>query len=168
MKSLNHTFNVVMEVVIGAVLLVFLLLQIPASGIHSSASFETIEQKMTAGLDPNVFAAQDPLKVHRYLGVDPSAFEKIALFRSDDAMSASEMVVVQFANDEQKQQFEQAVQKRIDSQHDIYSGYAPEQAAVMENALMSIQDNYGLYYAGDNPAGAIQLFEQVLREGDNA
>lgn len=149
-------------------LMVVMILQIPAYGIHSSASLQTVAEKISAGLDPAVYPQQNQIRISRYLGVDPSSIGEAVLFRNDDAMSASEMVIARFENEEQKKAFEKAVRERIDSQHSIYEGYAPEQAAVMNQAVVDLQDNYGLYYAGDQGKQVSEAFEQALREGESA
>lgn len=80
-------------------------------------------------------------------------------------MSANELCIVQFDDAQHGQAFEDAARKRIASQHDIYAGYAPEQSALMESALVDVEDNYALYYVGDSASEMEKLFESALKGG---
>lgn len=155
----------------AALLIVFLVLgysQVRTNRIHSEVPFETIETELVENLDENIYPQKPSVTVRRYIDLNPDQYEQIAFYRSDDAMSAGELLLVRFSNEEAADQFKEAVQKRIDTQHDIYSGYAPEQAAMMENALTDVQGNYALYYIGSDPENMESLFEQALKGGSGA
>ncbi len=152
----------------GAALVLLLALfgfQLLGGKIHSEVPFETVQAKLTETLDSAVYPEVSASKIRRYINLNPDEFENAAMYRVDDAMSASELVLVRFSTPEQAQKFEEAVESRISTQHDIYSGYAPEQAGLMENALVDVQDNYALYYTGDHPEQIQSTFELALKEG---
>lgn len=168
MKYQSLGLRPVVQVALVLCLLVFFAFQISTGRIVSNADFASVQSALAAGVSAEVYPQQDQIKLRRVLGMDPSEFTQAVLFRLDDAMSANEMVLVQYENDAQREAFEQAAQNRISSQHEIYAGYAPEQAALMEQALVDAQGNYGLYYVGDNPQAVMEVFEAALRNGGAA
>ncbi len=165
MKRRNPVFlNIGMAITLC--LLTFILgQQIFGGKIHSKAAFNEVISKLTQNLDPEVYPQVETSALRRYIDLDPAAVNEISMYRNEDLMSAGEMVIAHFENPQAAKDFETAIQNRITSQHDIYSGYAPEQTALMENALVDIQDNYGLYYVGENTAGIDDAFISALKGG---
>ena len=165
MKRRNPVFlNIGMAITLC--LLTFILgQQIFGGKIHSKAAFNEVISKLTQNLDPEVYPHVETSALRRYIDLDPAAVNEISMYRNEDLMSAGEMVIAHFENPQAAKDFEAAIQNRITSQHDIYSGYAPEQTALMENALVDIQDNYGLYYVGENTAGIDDAFISALKGG---
>lgn len=143
----------------------FLSRQVFSGKIHSKAAFDEVALKLTQSLDPEAYPQVETSAFRRYIDLDPAEFNEIRMYRNEDLMSAGEMVIAHFDNSQAAKAFETAIQNRITSQHDIYSSYAPEQTAMMENALVDIQDNYGFYYVGDNPAGVDGVFLSALKGG---
>ncbi len=144
-------------------LLAIFVSQLSAGKIHSDQPYETVSAKVLEGLDGNLYPQVSTASVPRYLQLDPASFTSFGYWRNNDTMSARELCLVQFDNPEAAKSFEQAVNARITSQHDIYSGYAPEQTAQMEDALVDVEDNYALYYVGDDPAGREAIFKAALK-----
>lgn len=134
--------------------------------IHSEAEFETVAAAVVESLDPAIYPEVSDSQIRRYLDLDPSMLTSVSLYRNKDAMSANELLIAQFDSPEAANAFEKAVNKRVSTQKDIYSGYAPEQAALMDTALIDVHDNYALYYVGDNGSQIDALFKQALK-GDS-
>lgn len=163
-KSSSVWINSFMALTLVCLLGIFLYQALPHT-IHSRQPFETVEQKVTQSLDTAVYPEVSTSRLRRYLDLDPSAYANIKFFRNGDAMSANELCIVQFDDAQHGQAFEDAARKRIASQHDIYAGYAPEQSALMESALVDVEDNYALYYVGDSASEMEKLFESALKGG---
>lgn len=165
----SHPFKVMLTNAAMGLTLVCLLailgFQLFAQKIHSNQPFDTIQAKVSEGLDPNLYPPISTASLRRYLDLDPALFNQIVLLRNEDALSARELCLVWFDQPQAGNAFEQAVEQRIYSQKDIYEGYAPEQTALMENALVDIEDNYALYYVGDNPQTMQNTFQNALKGG---
>ncbi len=151
-----------MGLALVGLVLVFIT-QLSSGKIHSDQPYDVIGAKMQEGLDPNVYPAVSANTTRRYLDLDPAGYIQFGLWRNSDSMSANELCLVQFDNPQAAKDFEQAVNNRIQAQHDIYAGYAPDQAAQMEAAIVDVEDNYALYYVGDDPAGKEAAFKAVLK-----
>lgn len=164
MKPINKTKNpyTLGIILLLAVLCVFLVMTFTSKKIHSTASFEQISQAMTEAVDPGLYPKQDVQKLRRDLKLDPSLAKNIAWYRLEDAMSANEMLIVEFDASGQEA-LESAAQSRQEAMYTLYEGYAPEQAALMSDALINFQDNYGLYYTGNDPQKINEAFMQALR-----
>lgn len=148
---MNSKYTILKGILL-AVLFAFWIPFFLPSGIYSSVPFDQVVQKVTADLDTAVYQEQDAQAIRRYIGADPSQYENIALYRVDDAMSASELLIASTEDQNALDQLEKAVDARIASQDSIYEGYAPEQKALVEGALQDRQKNYYIYYIGSSPS----------------
>ncbi len=142
---------------------IFLLSFILGGKIYSSTPFSYVEQSVLSVVDQSLYPKQDNQKLRRYLNLDPAQALNISFFRLDDAMSANEIVLVQF-DPTSADTFEAAITTRKNSQQQIYEGYAPEQAELMKNALIDMEENYALYYVGPQTEQVKEAFQQALKE----
>ena len=82
-------------------------------------------------------------------------------------MQASEIVVAQFKENSQASSFEQAMEKRIDNQNNIYASYLPKQATLVKNAVIYTQANYGIYVVNKDTDTIVSSFKESLKKGES-
>lgn len=162
MKSKFKNPYVYGQAILLVILAIFFLSSCLQRSIHSHASFESVESAVLAAVDQTRYPKQDNLKIRRLFSIDPSLAENIALYRVGNGMEGSEMILVEF-DPAYKEQIEQAMINRKASQKSIYEGYAPDQASLMDGAVIDFQDNFGLYYAGENPGKVDQAFLKAIK-----
>ncbi|UNT95061.1 DUF4358 domain-containing protein [Allobaculum mucilyticum] len=131
--------------------------------ITSLNSFDSVQGPVVTHVSSDAYPKQDTLALRRYYGLDPNEFQNSAVYRLSNAMSARELVIVQFGDRQAAQDFESAMKERAKSQSDIFAGYAPEEAQLAENALLNVQGNYALFYVGDHPEQVNDTFMESLR-----
>lgn len=163
MNKLNYSQNRILQIALCVVLAIFCFFQLKPEGIYTDKSAQEIAQCLITRVSPEVYPAVDTVRIPAFLSLDPAAMDEIFFYRTQDAMSAGELLIVRFSTSEQKDLFLQSASARRQSQEDIYSGYAPEQAAMMENAVIDVQGNMALYYAGEDPSGMDEAFRQALK-----
>lgn len=128
----------------------------------SDTPFDQVVQKTLEGIDMTNYPSQDVQSVRRFFQLDPQHFDQIAFYRTNDAMSADELLIVQFSDPKSADQFKDCVEKRIQDQINVYSGYAPEQENIMKNAIVDIYQNYALYVSGPQADQIEQNFINAL------
>lgn len=128
----------------------------------SDTPFDQVVQKTLEGIDMTNYPSQDIQSVRRFFQLDPQHFDQIGFYRTNDAMSADELLIVQFSDPKSADQFKNSVEKRIQDQIDVYSGYAPEQEDTMKKAIVDIYQNYALYVSGPQADRIEQNFINAL------
>jgi hypothetical protein len=131
----------------------------------SSAAFEDVLAAIEEKADAELFPAQDEQALRRYFDLDASDYENIVFLRQDDALSASEIVLVRFSNNDEADQFQETMQERINSQIQVYEGYAPEQAGLAKAAQIEVNGNYAFYVCADNASELLQSFDAAVEKG---
>lgn len=139
-------------------IIVFMIMQIPNEQ-DSSTSIEKVESSTIQNIDVSNMSKQDNLSIKRFLDLDPSQYMNIVYYKSNDAMQASEFVIVRFKDDSQQNQFKEKIDARVQNQKKIFEGYAPEQAELLANNILDIHANYALYVVSPN---AKQMDEQFI------
>lgn len=162
MNRLNKLPARIFQAVLLIILALFLFSYFEGGSIHSNASFENVQQALAGAVDPGLYPLMDSQKLKRTMNIDPSSAVNVAFYRLDDAMSANELLLIEY-DPAQKEELEAAARSRQASQEHIYEGYAPQQAALMKDALIDFEENYGLYYVGSDPQRVEDVFRAALR-----
>ena len=81
----------------------------------SKASMETVQNKTIEKVNLDGFTQLDNLNIKRFLGLDPSQYDGSVYYKSDDAMSAREFIIVKFKDHSQQDAFKETIEKRISS-----------------------------------------------------
>ena len=108
----------------------------------SSKDFATVQAETLNNIDLSSMELKDNISIKRFLDLDPEMFENIVYYKSQDALSADEIVLVKFRSLEDSDTFRQKMEKRIEEQTNIFSGYAPEQADKLSRSVIEISVNY--------------------------
>ena len=121
---------------------------------------ETVQNKTIEKVNLDGFTQLDNLNIKRFLGLDPSQYDGSVYYKSDDAMSAREFIIVKFKDHSQQYSFKETIEKRI------FEGYAPDQAELLKNAVIDIHGNYALYAVKEDAATMNDQFLKALSEGE--
>lgn len=151
---------------IGKIIIVLLtvMLMAPAfsTGKYSTKTFDEVSAAMLEGLDLEKYPAQDVLAIKRYFDLDPGQFVQAAFYRTNDAMDAEEILLVQYDDAQAREAFENAVRTRQAAQENVYEGYAPDQLDLTQKAEIDVQGNFGLYVVGAQAQQADNQFAAGL------
>ena len=94
-----------------------------------------------------------------FIEIDPSSTKGYIYYKSPEALSVDELLIVKASDRNKLNNFRDSVDKRIQSQLKIFEGYGPKQVAALKNALIIQKGTYLLYYVGDDG----QKIEEVFR-----
>lgn len=82
----------------------------------STKTMEEVQSKTIENINLDGLSQQDNLSMKRFLDLDPSQYESVIYYKSDDAMSASEFVLVKFKDRSQQEPFKETIEKRVKNQ----------------------------------------------------
>ncbi|MDO4491010.1 MAG: DUF4358 domain-containing protein [Lachnospiraceae bacterium] len=81
----------------------------------------------------------------RFYGLKASEYEGVLLYQSVSGMSAEEILLVKVKDTDQLEPLKEAIEKRREARINDFSGYAPEEAALMENAELMVKGKFVLF-----------------------
>lgn len=128
---------------------------------------EAIRQSQS-GLPPLTPMAMDSENFAPYVsslyGIDPDTLEDGAVYYPE-GVEASEIAVLAFSGQEEAQAAEEALSDYLISRADSFTGYVPEQAALVENSRAAAQGRYAALLICPDPEAAEAAFSACFAEG---
>ncbi|MCC8141357.1 MAG: DUF4358 domain-containing protein [Lachnospiraceae bacterium] len=147
-------------VIIGALALfvVFMFLNNRASNMP----FADVEQAVESQIDPETMTRADDQTIKRDYGLNAADYDGIMLYVSTFNLNAQEILLVKVEDESQMQDVEDAVDARIESRKNDFDGYIPEQAKLMDDALVTIRGDYLFLVISDEAEKYQAAFERSL------
>ncbi len=77
-------------------------------------------------------------------------------------MFANEALLVKLKDISQQEEIVTAIEERIESQLNVFEGYAPREVGLLEDAVVDVQGNYILYIVDGDAALVDEVFRSSL------
>ena len=134
--------------------------------IQSEGSNKPIDEvaAQVMGLFENEKAEKSPERMlKKHYGLNAQDYEGVVLYSPISNMDAEEMLIVKLASEDQMDELSEAVQERLDSQINIYEGYAPEQYDLCTHAVIDPEGNYFLFVVHEDADNIQEAFRKALK-----
>ena len=142
--------------------LVVSVIVIAAGKADSTARFEDVAMAVSRYLTSDQMEEGADRYLKKIYGLNASDYEDVLIYVPTTNMSAQEMLLIKLSSRDQSEAVEAAIRARIDSQYNIYEGYAPEQVDMLDRAIVDPQGNYILYISCDDPIKIDEVFRNSL------
>lgn len=140
-KAVRVTVPQIFKYLVAAVIVVYVVvLMIYASG--STKSFAEVTQTLEERLEAGSMIKQDGRGLKRYFGLNSADYEGMLYYTAQSNISAEEVLVICVKEEGQIPEVRDAVSKRLESRKGDFEGYAPEQAALIEKAQITVRGTY--------------------------
>ncbi len=110
-----------------------------------------------------VTEANNTKALKRFFSLNASDYEEVSLFSPSSSMDVEELLIVKVKSPEQVDIVETAIENRVDKQLQSFSGYAPEQCALLEDYVFKIKGNYIFYSVGEKAEEMKQIFVNSVK-----
>lgn len=134
--------------------------------VRSEGSSKPIDEvaAQVTGLFENDKSEKSPERMlKKHYGLNAQDYEGVVLYSPISNMDAEELLIVKLLSTDQMDPLMEAVQERLDSQTNIYEGYAPEQYDLCTHAVLDPEGNYFLFVVHENADQIQDAFRQALR-----
>lgn len=129
---------------------------------ESSASFSDVKDAVSKVADTAHMELNSERFLKKYFELNAEDYEEILIYTPITNMDANELVLLKLKDASQGEAVKAAIENRIRSQLDIYEGYAPEQVALLDAAIIDDRGNYILYVVGENSEEVDEAFRGAL------
>lgn len=143
-----------------ALLFYIVLLLIYSSG--STKAFEEVVGDVEAGFHTDSLVKQNAQALKRYYGLNSADYEGVALYLSEEGISAEEILLVKAGNDHQVNTIKDAVRERIDNRKDIFADVAPEQVKLLDKAQVLVRGRFVFFVVSKDAQEYADLFTESL------
>ncbi len=136
----QRQISAVKYLILAAIIAYIVLLLLFTSG--STKSFSKVQRSVESVLDTEALIETDVQGLKRYYGLNSADYDGVMLYISEASMSAEEVLLIKVRTEEQVQKVRAAVEKRLENRKNDFSGYAPKQAQLIEQAQLSVRGKY--------------------------
>ena len=147
--------------IIALVLMVIFIISEYSFDRESKAAFEDVSKAVSERFSQKNVITGDNQMIKRLYGIDPNEYSDVLLYYPSTNMGSEELLLV---NDlSQQETVKKAMEERVDSQKNVFEGYAPDQVAMLEKAKVDVEGNYILMVSAENPDEIVSDFLKAIK-----
>jgi len=149
---------------LGLIILI-ILLALPLFGCSQNTTppLSNIESDLLASGATQGMIKADGKALKRFYGLNIGDFEEVAVYSPSNYMDVSEMLIIQSKDVAQLDLIEIAVDARVAKQLENFSGYGPEQCALLDNYELKIIGNTLFYCVSPDAANLKDTFKKSMK-----
>lgn len=148
------------RIVLACIAVFVILVFVFQSG--SGRPFEVIQSAVQDALDSSKLNDAGSTGLKRYYGLEAADYDGVLFYTSTHPMSAEELLVIRAASDEQVGELEDAIQKRIEDKLTEFGTYAPEQTALIKNAVVLTRGKHVFFAVSQDAEKYRKAFTKAL------
>ena len=161
MDSNRARINSIARYIIVALIVVYIVcLLIFTSG--SSKSFEKVAGPVEGAINKETMVKQKELDIKKLYGLNESEYDGVMLYVSSNNLSAEEVLLLKVKDKDQLDDVRKAIDKRLESRMNDFKGYAPEEEAYIDNAVVSFRGDYVFVSIGVDAEKLKEVFNENL------
>lgn len=143
-------------------LLVVIAILLLTRNKESSVPFDTVAANVRGSITSDQMQESPARYLKKNFGLSPEDYEGVMIYTPGTNMYANEVLLIRLKDTAQAESVEQAIRRRIESQIQIFEGYAPEPTALLQQAIVDVRGNYILYVTDAQANPIDEVFRKSL------
>lgn len=146
-------------------ILIFIVLLSTLTGCKTSYNkpLSTVETDLLNTTKLDTMSKADEKALKRFFGLNINDFSEVLIYTPANYMDVSEMLIVTVKDPEQLEILESAVDERVLKQIESFSGYGPEQVALLENYEIKTLGNTLFYCVSPDASELKEAFKKSMK-----
>ncbi len=158
MKNRQRIF----EILCVAALVVFIAL-VSMDSFYSDKTAEEVAESVTKSFDVSELKEIKMNKTKEEFGIDFVGVDSFVYYASDSVMNVSELMIIKLEQDVKPDEIKEKISSRLSNKQNLFAGYAPEQSALLDAAVLTDDSGLIFYCVGENAAEALASFKSNVR-----
>lgn len=134
--------------VISIVCLLFFIVFVSSGEKINNQSAEEIGQKSVSVMDSEGLINRDSLHIKKQYGIDTAVVNSFFYYSSDDNMDVRELLIIKVNQSGDEDNIITAVNSKLSDKKTLFESYAPEQSALLKNAVLVYKEGFVFYCVG--------------------
>ena len=151
--------SILMVIALVVVIIVYL-----ASGSGSKKPVSEVASSLIGLFENERSELSQERMFKKHYGLNAQDYSGVILYSPISNMDAEELLLVKLTEESQADELMNAVQARLDSQMNVYDGYAPQQYELCRNAIIDLQGNYLLFVVHEDAAVIDEAYQKALKD----
>lgn len=128
-------------------------------GVNNDKSVDQIETVMKQEVKFDKMEKGDSKSLKRFYKLNANDYDGVILYTPESTMDVSEVLIVKVKDKSQIESLEESIDSRVNYQLQSFSGYGPEQCALVDNYELKSKGNFVFFAISEN---AQQIKEAFL------
>lgn len=133
-------------------------------GINNDITVKEIEDSMTNEVKFEKMEKGDSKSLKRFYKLNANDYEGVVLYTPESTMDVNEMLIVKVKDKSQIESLQDSIDSRINYQLQSFSGYGPEQCALVENYELKTKGNFVFFAVSENAEDLKEAFMDSIKD----
>lgn len=156
--------NLNLKKVILSATLIFTTIIAVGCGVNNDKSVDQIEQSMIKEVKFEKMEKGDSKSLKRFYKLNANDYDGVILYTPKSTMDVNEMLIVKVKDKSQIESLQDSIDSRINYQLQSFSGYGPEQCALVNNYELKTKGNFVFFAVSENAEEIKEAFLESIKQ----
>ncbi|MEG2984895.1 MAG: DUF4358 domain-containing protein [Peptostreptococcaceae bacterium] len=146
-----------------AISFILTMIVVSGCGINNDKKLDSIVNNISSKVDLNNMKKGDSKSLKRFFALNSNDFEDFVLYVPKSTMDVEEMLIIKVKNSSQISGVEDAIDSRVNKQIESFSGYGPQQVALLQDYELKDKGNYIFYTVSKDLDKITDAFKESIK-----
>ncbi|MCC3863957.1 MAG: DUF4358 domain-containing protein [Terrisporobacter othiniensis] len=133
-------------------------------GVNNDQSVDKIENEMKQKVKFDKMEKGDSKSLKRFYKLNANDYDGVILYTPQSTMDVNEVLIVKVKDKSQIEPLEDSIDSRINYQLQSFSGYGPEQCALVDNYELKSKGNFVFFAVSENAQQIKEAFLDSIKQ----
>ncbi|MBN9647033.1 DUF4358 domain-containing protein [Terrisporobacter glycolicus] len=133
-------------------------------GVNNDQSVDQIETEMKQEVKFDKMKKGDSKSLKRFYKLNANDYDGVILYTPQSTMDVNEVLMVKVKDESQIQSLEDSIDSRVNYQLESFSGYGPEQCALVDNYELKSKGNFVFFAISENAQQIKEVFLDSIKK----
>lgn len=143
------------------VLILFVCFLTKGASVSDKTAAEVFE-KVSKSIDISMLKNCDKAKFQKETDFSYEDFSEVIYYASDSVMEVREVMIIKLKPEDSAKEIMSALEERAEEKEKLFSGYAPEQSALLSEYVLEEKDGFVFFAVSENSEKALAAFKSAL------
>ncbi|MGL5755563.1 MAG: DUF4358 domain-containing protein [Paraclostridium sp.] len=146
-----------------AISFILTMIVVSGCGINNDKNLDSIVNDIGSKVDLNNMKKGDSKSLKRFFALNSNDFEDFVLYVPKSTMDVEEMLIIKVKDSSQISGIEDAIDSRVNKQIESFSGYGPQQVALLQDYELKDKGNYIFYTVSKDLDKITDAFKESIK-----
>ncbi|WP_343344467.1 DUF4358 domain-containing protein [Terrisporobacter petrolearius] len=133
-------------------------------GVNNEQSVDQIETEMKQEVKFDKMKKGDSKSLKRFYKLNANDYDGVILYTPQSTMDVNEVLMVKVKDESQIQSLEDSIDSRVNYQLESFSGYGPEQCALVDNYELKSKGKFVFFAISENAQEIKEVFLDSIKK----
>lgn len=133
-------------------------------GVNNDQSVDKIENEIKQKVKFDKMEKGDSKSLKRFYKLNANDYDGVILYTPQSTMDVNEVLIVKVKDKSQIEPLEDSIDSRINYQLQSFSGYGPEQCALVDNYELKSKGNFVFFAVSENAQQIKEAFLDSIKQ----